>query len=235
MEHPLMRAMLLAAALAGWSASAAAEIGVSVSASSQERFRSYSLSRGYPVAAIDLSYDHPNGFYAALSASTVFAPGRPELLGFKENLGFARKLDAGFILDAGIIDARYTHYSSKDRSSGYTELYVGAITKPLSARLYYSPNYFRSNMSTLYGELDASFRAAPKWWLDAHIGALRQIGGPSLALGRRTFCDWRLGSSVDFGSLRLRLAWSGGGPGKDFYDKEVHSRRALVLSVSKSF
>lgn len=231
-----MRAMLLAIALAICPATAAAEIGISVSAASQERFRSYSLSRGYPVAAIDLSYDHASGFYAAVSASTVFVSGaRPEFLGIKENLGIARKLRSGPTIDAGVIDARYTHYSSHNRSAGYTEFYLGAIAKPFSARLYYSPNYFRSNISTLYGELEASLRAAPKWWLDAHVGELRQVGGPSLAPGHRTFRDWRVGSSVDIASLRLRLAWSGGGPGKDFYDKEVHSRRALVFSISKSF
>src|SRR4051794_25476402 len=117
------QSILFAAALS-FTSPAAAQVGTSVSVFSDNRFRGYSLSGGRPVGILDLSYDAPNGFYAALSGSVVATRHdglRP--LGIQLNGGYAKRLSSGLTVDAGVTHSNYFAYSSKGTRKSYTEGY----------------------------------------------------------------------------------------------------------------
>src|SRR6476620_5040716 len=70
---PTRAARAAVAAIAGTIAlmpsPAAAQASGAISIFSDDRFRGYSLSDGYPVGIFDLSYDAPSGLYGAVSGS----------------------------------------------------------------------------------------------------------------------------------------------------------------------
>jgi len=210
---------------------AAAEIGASVSVSSQARFRGYSLSSGRPVAALALSYDDAGGFYAGGSATAVAtAHSGARFLGVQGNVGYARRLESGATLDVGVDRSEYSEYFSAGRNAGYTEVYVGLITPNVSSHIYYSPNYFGFGYSTFYGEIDGILRPSPNWRLNAHIGTIVRTDGE-----RKPGYDWRLGISTQTGGVDWQLALSGGGPKPDFYNERRHSRTALSVGATYAF
>jgi uncharacterized protein (TIGR02001 family) len=210
------------------SAPASAEVGAAVSLLSEARLRGYSLSAGNPVAQLDLSYDHPDGFYAALSASIVAHQGAKPL-GLQENIGFAKKLESGPIIDVGIVNSNYSRQSGHYRSLSYTEIYAGLIGRNVASHVYVSPNYFDSGVWTLYGDIDAGVRLIKKFNLTGHVGALKYLhDGPDDKL----HYDWQVGVKREFGRFAAQLAVSGGGPGKDFYYGREHHRTRVVIGVS---
>jgi hypothetical protein len=97
----------------------------------------------------------------------------------------------------------------------------------LSARVAYSPDYFRPDTSTLYGSIDAVGRHH-NWRAFGHIGVLTRLEAPPNLLFARTQYDWRMGVGRLVGLADLELALSGGGPGSDYYDATRHSKTAVV-------
>jgi uncharacterized protein (TIGR02001 family) len=214
----------------GFAAPASAEVGAAVSVFSDARLRGYSLSAGQPVAALDLSYDDPGGLYGAVSASAVANDG-VHPLGIQLSGGYARRLSSGPVLDAGIIHSNYSDYGSRG-SSGYTEVYAGAIYKFLSARIAYSPHYFEAGRQTVYGELEANVNATRRLRLDAHVGLLVPLTYPDEGAYGGSQHDWRIGSAYELGPLSLHAILTGGGPGRDYYRGRYRDRTAVVLGVS---
>ena len=213
---------------------AAAEIGASASVWSESRLRGYSLSAGHPVGQLDLSYDDPSGFYAALSGSLVVSREygiKP--LGLEENVGFAKQLGSGPTLDLGIHNSNYSRYSKYDEARGYTEAYAGLIGKVVSAHVYVSPNYFRPDTWRGYGEVEAGIHPSRKLLLSAHAGVSVPLNHNQWWY--RTQYDWRIGAAQEVGPLTLHLDLSGGGPDKEYYDGQTHHRTALVAGASFAF
>ena len=198
---------------------ASAQIAASLSVSSDDKFRSRSLSDGRPIGTFDFSYDDASGFYAGGSATGVDTlHSGAKLLGFQEYIGYAQRTDSGPALDAGLTNARYTHYFSGNYGANYTELYVGIITNHLSTHIRYSPDYFKHSVSTLYADADAVVKPYKNWQMNGHVGALTQISGPRAPGTSRAHYDWRLGVATEVGAFDLRLAWTGAVPGGDYYD-----------------
>ena len=214
-----------------WASPANAEIGTALSAATDLRFRGYSLSAGRPVGTFDFAYDDPSGFYASASAIAVAHHGI-EPLGVQLSGGYAKRFESGTTLDLGIVHSNYSHYSSQGSGNSYTELYAGIGRKALSARMSFSPHYFNYRTWTVYGELDGSVSPARRLQLDGHVGLLVPVRTTAIAPNQHAEYDWSLGLSRQFGRASARAAFSGGGPGRDFY-REYHRRRtALVLSLS---
>jgi uncharacterized protein (TIGR02001 family) len=210
---------------------APAEIGASLSILTDSRYRGRSLSEGRPVATLDLSYDDVTGLYLGGSATAVAtAHSGVQLLGFQENIGYARRLGSGPVVDFGIIHSNYTEYFSGGYKAQYNEAYLGLITKHFSSHIYYSPNYFRRGLSTVYADADVVVRPAEKWRLNAHFGVLAPMSGD-----QPTGYDWRLAVATQMGALDLQLAWSGGGPRPDYYADRPHGHHALVLGIAYIF
>jgi uncharacterized protein (TIGR02001 family) len=198
-------------------------------------FRGYSLSARKPAIIADLSYDHPLGVY--FNGSAIADQGydyQPAMLGTIVNLGYARRLSAALSLDAGLshLDL-YQRYGVHDRL-GYTEGYVGLSASSVSARLSYSPDYFKTGAQTLYGEVDWASRPVAEFRFNAHLGWLDYLALPT-GYRRRSQYDWRLGVSRPAGPFDLHLALTGGGPGQDFYDLRPHDKTALSGGVSWSY
>ena len=224
--------LLFAIALVCWATPARAEIGATVSAYSDLRFRGYSLSEGRPVAILDFAYDDASGFYAGASATGVLrSGGDPAPLGLQLTGGYAKRLESGTTFDFGITHSTYSHYSRGGRGSSYTELYAGIARGHLSSRIYLSPHYFERGRWSAYAEVNGSVSPARKWSIDGHVGMHVPLRTPANERYRAEW-DWRLGISRELGRLSLHAAWSDGTPGYDFYRGRRHSRSALVFGAT---
>jgi uncharacterized protein (TIGR02001 family) len=228
-----IQSILFAAALP-FASPAAAQVGTSVSIFSDDRFRGYSLSGGRPVGILDLSYDAPNGFYAAVSGSVV-ATRHDGLqpLGLQLNGGYAKRLSSGLTIDVGVVHSNYSEYSSRKASKSYTEVYAGLAGKVLSSRVSVSPDYLKPGAWTLYGEIDANVPAGKKLRVTGHVGILapldrRRYSGDAV----RPELDWRLGLARDVGPVTLSIAWTGISRNRDLSEERSYGRKALIVGIT---
>jgi len=204
----------------------------------QERLRGYSLSAGHPVGRLDLSYDDVSGFYAAVSGSLVYSNEyQLKPLDLQESVGFTRQLGGGPAIDVGIHNSTYSEYSRYGRTVDYTEVYAGLTGKSLSGHVYLSPNYFHSKTWRLYGEVEGGVQPAKGLLLSAHAGLLVPVATANYAAAPNSKAqyDWRVGAAQDVGRVTMHLDFSGGGPSRDFYEGQAHSRTALVAGASVVF
>ena len=228
-----IQSILFAAALS-FTSPAAAQVGTSVSIFSDDRFRGYSLSDGRPVGILDLSYDAPKGFYAAISGSAV-ATRHDGLqpLGVQLNGGYAKRLSSGLTADVGIVHSNYSSYSSRNADKSYTEVYAGLAGKILSSRISVSPDYLKPGAWTVYGEVDATVPAGKKLRVTGHVGLLgpldrRGYAGETL----RPELDWRLGLARDLGPVTLSVAWTGISRNRDLDQERSYGRQALIFGIT---
>lgn len=204
-----------------------------MSVASEDAFRGYSLSHRRPVATLDLSYDQGTGAYIGSAATAVATPRSGiELLTLQLNMGYARPIGSRTTLDIGFTRSDFGRYASGDRKAHYDEVYIGAIAGGLASHLYYSQDYLRSGLRTLYLDVDAGRRLSKDWRLSSHVGALNQFTRP---LGRRLQYDWRFGIARHLGWVEIQAALAGGGPGPDLAVGQPRSRTSLVLGVSRAF
>lgn len=226
----------LAGLFLGLAAPARAQLSLGASIASDFRLRGYSLSQGRPAASASIGYDDASGLFASASGTVFLAPDddAPRWMGGVATVGYAARLSNGLSLDAGILRAQYSP-ASYGRAAGYTEVYAGLSGRILSARITFSPDYFRPGVTTLYGQVDAVTRPATNWRLFAHAGALTRLGGtPSFPIAATQY-DWRAGIGRVAGKLDVALSLSGGGPNRDYYGTQTHSKTALVGTVSVAF
>ncbi len=215
---------------------ASAQLGGSLTFQTDDRFRGYSLSEGRPVATLSLSYDDASGLYVAGTATGVATRhSGVKLLGFQENIGFARQIGTGPTFDIGVTNADYTDYFSGGYHADYREVYVGLLARNLSTHLHFSPHYFRGGVSTFYADVDGVLHPLPDWRLTGHVGVLVQTDGPHQYGELGTHYDWRLGLGRRLGPIDLQLAWSEGGPDADYYAEEAHHRGTLLFSATYVF
>jgi uncharacterized protein (TIGR02001 family) len=214
-------------------APAAAQVGATLSAFSDSRFRGYSQSEGRPVAVLDFAYDDPSGFYLDASGTGVLRlDGHAAPLGLQVNAGYAKRLRSGTTLDFGITQSAYSHYSRSEASRSYTEVYAGISRGGLSSRIFFSPHYSEAGLWTAYGELNGTVSPARKWSLDGHVGMLVPLRTPAGPERYRAAFDWRLGVTRELGPLSLHLAWEEGTRGRAYYGDRALSGHALVVGAS---
>jgi uncharacterized protein (TIGR02001 family) len=221
----------------GCATPAAAQFSGSVSIRSEDRLRGQAVSEGRPTMALDLSYDHPSGFYVDLIVRGVLARhDGPRLLAVEENVGFAKELRSNLSVDIGMTNSDYSKYYNGLRTAHYQEYYVGIITKRVSAHIHYSPRYFGlHDYPTLYGDVDGAVPLTEKWRLTGHVGVLQQVGGPTLGTSGRTHYDYRVGAAVQLGAFEFLVEWTGGGPGQTYYNGRFRSKNALLAGATFTF
>lgn len=231
----VLRSIGLPIAIVGASQIAPAEAQIigSVSVESDVRFRGYSLSSGDPAATVDLGYDHESGLYLNGSATAGFDQSDPALLAWQLNAGYAARISPDVSIDAGAVRSWYTRHSSAG-DAHYTEIYLGATAHGVSSRVYYSPDYLRPGVHTLYAEVETTLRLAPKWRLTGHAGLLAHLSDPPRYAPREHY-DWRVTLGRELGRLDLRASLSGAGPGSDYYSGRRHSATALTIGASLPF
>jgi uncharacterized protein (TIGR02001 family) len=214
--------------------SAGAQFSGTVSAVSDYRYRGITLSDKKPALQGGLNYDGADGWYAGAFGSTVrLAP--PVGIGVQGIVfgGFAHRLPSGVTLEAG---GDYSIFSGGTKDN-YGELFLGAATDRLNARVYYSPRYFGQGSDAVYGELNASQPLIGTLRLVAHVGFLRAryetgYGSPP----EKNVVDGRVGIGADFASFHAELAWVG--VSDDYAAYRItgsSSPNTVVLTVSFAF
>jgi uncharacterized protein (TIGR02001 family) len=215
-----------------------AQVTGSIAIESDFRLRGYTLSAGRPVASVRLGYDDDSGLYANGSGTVIFSSGdQLRLLGGQAAVGFAKRLGKGWSVDAGGAHHQLrSHYSTYSVDYNYTEAYVGLSRGPVSAYVFVSPNYFQPDTFTLYGQVEASVSPVRHWMLAAHVGSLNYFSTPEDYYGSNAaHYDWRVAAQREFGTIEAHVAVSGGGPGRQYFEGQSHSRTALTAGVSASF
>ena len=199
---------------------------------SDYQVRGYSVSKGRPVGIVDLSYDDPSGVY--VSGSTFGAlPNSDDagLLGLVGAAGYAKRLNTVLSADGGVARSEYIGVGPGGYHTGYTEVYAGLSTRRLSLHLYYSPDYFRSGLKTLYSDLEGNVGTVGGIRLNGHVGMLSFLDLP----GGHNQHDWRIGASRQFGAIDVHAALSGGGPSPDNYDGKAHSKTEFIVGAGYTF
>jgi uncharacterized protein (TIGR02001 family) len=217
-----------------------AQVAAEAGLQSDYRYRGYSLTDGDPVGTVTLGYDDPSGAYVGGNLVGTFENGEPELVAVQGSLGYAARLSPDLSLDTGISRTEYGSYVF-GREVHYTEVYVGLALRNVTARVRYSPDYYRSDWETLYVELDGGLEVAPDWFVSAHAGQLTYLGHISPYLARHSY-DWRLGGSRKLGKYGLHVELSGRvarrplawvDPGKDNPLRATGT--AVVFGVTRAF
>src|ERR1043166_406488 len=109
--------LLLAAAIVAQPA--AAQLGGTITLSSEARLRGRPISDHRPVAELQLVHDSGNGIYLGGSAAFVVTRHAGlQPLSFTPYLGFARRISPSTTLDIGIVHSRYGEYSGLSRDRG---------------------------------------------------------------------------------------------------------------------
>ncbi|MBA3811379.1 MAG: hypothetical protein H0X27_07010 [Caulobacteraceae bacterium] len=217
-------------------ARARAQVGLSISADSDDRFRGLSLSDGKPVVSAAIAYDHVSGAYAGASVIGVGGPeSDPRLLGYIGYAGWSARAGGGLAWDLGVTHARYTAPTRGGYAADYTEVYAGLVADSVSARLYYSPNYLGQGGRTLYVDLAGAVRPARRWRLFGHVGALTPLGGQAKLGGHGAYVDVRAGVAFEFKRCELRLAWTPIGPKPYYPSGYPEEGEGLVLGATYAF
>jgi hypothetical protein len=214
---------------------ATAQVGVVLSAYTDQRFRGYSLSDGRPVGILDLSYDAPNGIYAAASGSVVAARDEGlKGLGLSVNAGYARRMGSGLTADFGAVHSRYSHYSGLVGGRSYTEVYAGVAGKLVGARLSVSPNYIGPAHWTMHGEINGHVDLTRTLLLDGSLGVLAPMGSRGYQRGAHPQWDARVGLSQRLGPVTLHAALTARGDAAGVYVNRRRNRAALVVGISSA-
>jgi len=215
---------------------ACAQVSGSVDVESDYRLRGYSLSAGQPVATAQIGYDDASGVYLNLSATGEIGRDDPLFLGVQGNIGYARRLSPMLSIDGGLARSQYRSPDRESRPHNYTEVYLGLASGPFSARVYYSPDYEHAYVSSLYAEVEATFRPATNWRVNGHLGTQVYLATPArYPAGHAARYDWRLSVARELGSFDLHAALSAGGPGKDYYSGSFHGKVALTAGAAWNF
>jgi uncharacterized protein (TIGR02001 family) len=217
-------------------APAMAQVAVSVSADSDDRFRGVSLSDSKPVLSATIAWDHASGAYAGGSVIGVEGPASdPQALGYVVYVGLSERVNTGLAWDVGVTNSHYTEPTSDRYTVDYTEVFAGLVADNFSARLYFSPSYFGDGAQTLYLDVDGAVRPARHWRLFGHLGALTTVGGVAGLGSHRAYLDARAGVAFEFRSCELRLAWTVIGPEPDYPSGYPQGRDALVVGATYAF
>ncbi len=203
---------------------ARAQVAASVSVDSDYRFRGVTLSDNKPVARLNLSYDNPSGVYAGLSG---FAADKSGYYGTVAYAGYVWRPQSGPALEAG---ASYTQVR-EHFAYNYSEIYAGIITRALTARLYYSPDYFGASTRTLYADLNSGRQLSPHWRAFVHGGVLSPLSGTF----RRARYDVRAGVAVSVSHYELQLAWSHTNPNRAYAWHPADDGDAVIATATSYF
>ncbi len=230
-------AILLAIGIACGAGNAAhAEIGVTASVQSDDRYRGYTYSRGRPIATLDLAYDDAHGPYVGVSG-TIVATTHDGLqpLELQEYIGISRRARRDLVWDVGIANYSFTRFFTSEERTTYQEYYVGLASGNFSSHIYYSPDYLNSGVRTLYFDLGAVRRIGERWRLNAHFGVRTPLNEVYGIDRLPPHYDLRLGAAFRIKPVELQLGVSTHGPRADYYDGQSQGHTALVAGATIAF
>jgi len=211
-----------------------AQVSGSATLLSDYRFRGISLSDDRPALQLAVAYDHADGVYAGVMASSA----RPDAdsghdVQVLPYAGFARRLDNGLSWDAGVAYAAFVDASGYD----YPEVHLGLASQHLSARLSYAHRYFGDDSDALYVELNGSRPVSDRVRLLGHAGWLHHDTTEQSFPGlQEQHFDWRAGLGIAVAGCDLQVAWvAGDGEEARYPDAPQVDHSALVVSLSRAW
>ena len=232
-----VRAVLAAAFLASslLGLPSRAQIAVSAAATSNYQYRGVTLSDGKPALSLNIAYDPAIGAYAgaALIAVQTESSGI-QGLGHVEYTGYAGRLKSGLNWDVGVTNTQVTNYYRQKYKYDIAEAYAGIRGRHLNYYLYYSPNYYRAGVNTLYAQISGSARFARPWRLFGNAGALTSLGGGGYGVFREQY-DLGVGVAADLPIAEVQLALTTRGPDLIYLADHPQSRHAIVFSITHTF
>jgi uncharacterized protein (TIGR02001 family) len=211
-----------------------AQVSGTASLLSDDRFRGVSLTQGHFAAQLDVAYDHASGLYAGAFVSNVeFDRQSGEQTQGIGYAGYARRLQSGWSVDAG---AAYSDFSN-DADYRYWELHTGIASDAVSARLYFSPNYFGQSIHTLYAELNGSYRLTERLKAIGHAGLLQAFAGATDQTGgSHPHADFLAGVEYRMQPFSLQIARVFADGASTIYPVSAnHSHGVLTVRVSMGF
>lgn len=214
---------------------AGAQVTGSFEIVSDYRFRGVSLSREKPAAQVTAVYDQTSGVYGGLFVSSVeFATASKraaQIIGF---LGSATPVSNAVHADFGI---QYAAFGRNLQEYDYGEIYGGILSRRWSVRVHYSPDYFATSRSSLYGEFDATHSINDAMALFAHVGVLVATMNAAVAPNTavRYPVDGRAGVTLDIAGFNVQIAWVATNAMRSAYPVDSRQKgNAFVLSVSRA-
>ena len=214
-----------------FSAAACGQVGGSIVAESDYRYRGISLNGEDPTLHVSLAYDDPRGWYAGASLAHVELEPGAKRAAATAYAGFVRRRATGWAWEAG---ATLNHFGG-DAGHDYAEAFGGILAEGWSARLYYAPRYFGGSVRTLYAELNAGRPLTPAWRTFAHLGALARLAGDMPAGTDRMRYDARLGLGLRLVDWDVQLSWVASSTRGTYPAEYAQRRSTLVLSVGYDF
>ena len=231
--HALLVAAFLVSPL--FSLQAGAQIAVSATATSNYQYHGVTLSDGKPALSLNVAYDPSVGPYVGgslIAAETDFAG--VQGLGHVEYLGYAGRLKSGLTWDIGLTNTHVTNYYYQKYKYDIAEAYAGIRGRHLNYYLYYSPNYYRAGVNTLYAQISGSVRIARPWRVFGNVGALTSLGGGGYGVFREQY-DLGVGVAADLKVAEVQLAVTTRGPDVVYLADHPQSRHAIVISATHYF
>lgn len=130
-----------------------------------------------------------------------------------EYAGFVKRLNDSLAVDVGLSNANLKRYNAERKSAlDYTEVYAGLVGKNLNFHTYFSPNYVREGLDTVYLDLGGAAHPWDKWRVFGHVGLFTPVNDAAKAFGIRRRYDARVGVAREFNKLELHLVWAIYGP-----------------------
>jgi uncharacterized protein (TIGR02001 family) len=193
---------------------AAAQFSGTLTGVTDYRYRGNTLTDERPAAQVGFSYDDPKGWYGGAFGSTVRLKPPGGTSSYFQAIaygGYAAHVTPGLSVEVG---GDYSAFAGAN-DLNYGELFVGAATDSVSARVYYSPRYFGESSSAVYGEINATQPLIDGIRVFAHAGLLRYRYQSPYGLvpprGESTerVLDGRIGVRIDIDPFQLEVAWVG--------------------------
>ncbi len=113
--------------------------------------------------------------------------------------GYARTLDSGLTLEAGVTDSIFPNFAFWN----YREIFFGLLGQNWNARLYYAPDYFGRNAHALYAEFNYVHPLGERFRVFGHLGALQSSA--AFADSHSQTLDASLGFGAKFGNGRIEF------------------------------
>jgi uncharacterized protein (TIGR02001 family) len=192
----------------------AAQVSGTLSGVTDYRYRGNTLTDGRPAAQVGVTYDDPKGWYGGVFGSTVRLKPPGGTSSYFQAIvygGYATHVTPGLSVELG---GDYSAFVGAN-DLNYGELFIGAATESVSARVYYSPRYFGESSSAVYAEINATQPLLDRVRVFAHAGYLRYRYESPYGLlpprGESTerVIDGRVGVRIDLDPFQLEVAWVG--------------------------
>jgi uncharacterized protein (TIGR02001 family) len=219
---------------------AVAEVSGHVALLSDYRYRGESLTDGRPALQAAVNYDHSSGLFLGALASTVRIDPADSGLGAQLDAGYARSFSERASWEIGVVTYLFPHtlHTLVERGYDYTEAFVGASYDTVSARLYYSDNYFGAGGTAVYLELNTSRPLNERVAFIGHLGYLseRQTRQPLAGGQDHSQLDFKAGIAIDVRGFTLELSIVGTTAQQDACPAGTgHCNTTGLVSVSRPF